>query len=210
MLLNRIIIGVAGRIGTGKSYVINMLTFYVESRGHEVKIVFLMKGVEDALKAFVDNREFIYDKFKDKVMYNNFWRDLYERLEHIFIDLYEKYHDKNFSYYWRKKMMQDISIVGRKMETKYWLNQLDLTGLYDVCFIDDVKFLNEYKFLKDKGGYIIRVDSPMELVLKRTGLTESEYTDLLSHVSENEIDLMSFDKIYHNKGDIYYANTAQT
>ena len=70
----------------------------------------------------------------------------------------------------------------------YWVEKLatDVRNNYkdvDVVFIDDVRYVNEIEYIMNHGGYIVRLSCDEDILLER-----GASADALLHPSENNID----------------------
>ena len=196
------LIGISGRIGSGKDTVGNIINYLCWKNSVE-------KGIADpqtyTIKDFIDGRgreTFEIKKFADKLKQRVALTWGIDRI---------KLEDRGFKnsiipqlgITWRK-IMQLEGEKMREINKDYWVNALfsDYSDFYNSMFsvrngykepknkwiITDVRFPNEVKAIKDRGGIVIRVNR--------------NTSELSNHESETALDNAKFDYIIDNNSDI--------
>ena len=97
-----------------------------------------------------------------------------------------------------RDFLQKLGTDGLRtgLHSEVWINALfadyvpDQEGNYPGWIITDVRFPNEFKAIKDRGGFVIRLNRP--------GLTPVN-----AHASEIALDDYQFDEVINNKGDLH-------
>lgn len=178
-----VLIGIAGKMGSGKDYITtNYIVPYIEQT--------LRKKVLQLCFA---------DQIKVNVMtkYNVSYHDLY----------IEKTQDT------RKLLQIEGTEKGRNVygvnvwinSLKNWIDIFNNRGI-EHFVITDVRFQNELQFIKN-NGIVIKVVAPNrthERLLSESGGDPTVYNTLKNHSSECDLDNLSdseFDLVYHNDDD---------
>jgi len=170
------IIGVSGKMGTGKDYFIeNYIKPYIENK---LKEKCLVLSFADMLKVNL----MVHNNIKLNE-FNNKTPEIRQLLQ------YEGTENG------RDKYGQDIWI----RYIKAW-SELHMSRGIKYIIISDVRFKNEYKFIKNNNGSIIRIDAPNrnEQRLRNESSNEKEYNKIKNHISEIDLDNMNFDIIINN------------
>jgi hypothetical protein len=175
------IIGLSGKMGSGKDYIAKeVIGDYLRICG----IQYLHLAFSDALKvhllATIDDVEVTFES------------------------LYIKKTAKT------RKLLQNVATQWRQTDDKIWIKHLEawlkvyrMRGV-QVVLISDVRFPIEIDFIKKRGGIIFRIISPKRTIKKmeeESGGDENEYEKIRMHMSEIILDnmgLTAFDGILYN------------
>lgn len=177
--MNNIIIGISGKVGSGKDTVAHFIkqhdpSFQSKAFAYKLKkIVSLLAGCDFELTLTQEGKNVYIEQFGKTVG---------EMLQQVGTDALRDNFDKNV-----------------------WINGLftDLKPGHNYI-ITDVRFKNEADALKAKGGYLVRVNRPINPIAENSGRD-------LKHPSETDLDdYAHFDAIIENKGtldDLEYTVT---
>lgn len=161
------IIGLSGKMGTGKDYIAN-----------EIIIPFLKKHGKQCLQlAFADQV-----KVNAMTKYNLNFNDVYV----------EKTHEtRNFLQY--EGTENGRNVLGEDIWINYfdsWRKVLTSRGI-DTIVAVDVRFNNEVDYIRNQGGLLIRINAPLrnkKRLQQESGGDSSKYIKLSSHKSECSLD----------------------
>jgi hypothetical protein len=189
------IIGISGRIGSGKNYLASKLADVYHERGFKTaEVSYGMPLKNEATKLMEEFRDypFSFDEISDK--YSIDANDLNTLYELIFNDM------KHFPLLtgWDRsegvrRFLQYLGTdIRRKQNDNYWVDQIQdfFPADVDYIFITDARFPNEADKVLDLDGALIRIDVSDEVILKRSssrdGLKYSQ--EALNHKSEHALD----------------------
>lgn len=173
------IIGISGRMGSGKDTVAKMIQeIDAKYRGEETSI-WEIKKYASALKKIasiltgVPETMFEIPEFKEKNMPEN-WRNT-----NGYLMTYREFLQR-----------LGTEAVRNNIHHNAWVNALMSSCTYkDNWIITDVRFHNEMDAIKKKNGIIIRV-------------TRSDQDHKSYHISENALDSETFDFVIENEGGL--------
>ena len=175
------IIALAGKMGSGKDYLIEKYIIpYIEKRCNKRC---LQLSFADQLKINV------------MTMNNVSYNDVYIEKTNITRSLLQKQGTEHG----RNKYGKDIWIKYLDNWIKIFANRC-----IDVIIINDLRFLNEYEWLRERDGIIIKIDSPKrnyERLFKESKGDLDLLENVRHHISECELDNLinkDFDFIIKN------------
>jgi dephospho-CoA kinase len=170
----RIVIGVTGKLGSGKDYITNHVIIPVIEK---IKYRYLQFAFADQIKVNVMT--------KNNISYN----DVYENKTPESRQLLQNEGTE-------VGRMQDRNIWVKYMDN--WMNVHENRGV-SLYIISDVRFKNEYEFVKNNKsmGIIVKVVAPKrneDRLLKESRGDEYVYQKISSHASECDLDDYNNDK----------------
>ena len=173
------IIGISGRMGSGKDTVAKMIQEIDAKYRGEEKSIWEIKKYASALKKIasiltgVPETMFEIPEFKEKNMPEN-WRNT-----NGYLMTYREFLQR-----------LGTEAVRNNIHHNAWVNALMSSCTYkDNWIITDVRFQNEMDAIKKKNGIIIRVIRP-----------DQEHKSY--HISENALDSENFDFVIENEGGL--------
>lgn len=197
------IIGISGKIGTGKNFLANSLMKELEARGYTTSEASFATPLKKELTDIIVFVREMKTKFSKKdsdivrsvaTMYRMFLEDAKTIYEFILPDL----NDETFfidGYSRTEGVRRALQFLGtdvrRKHDNDYWVKRFHETLQGEgFVFVTDVRFANEADSIKEHGGKILRLEPPVEVVNQRTierdGVQYSN--DAHEHVSETALD----------------------
>lgn len=206
------IIGITGRLGSGKTYYSNQL---LESFKDEGKVCIKLSFADPIKKILFEKfglskygniLDFSNYKIKETIndslnvitirLYNeNF--DFSELIEKSnILDIFSKIDEKNYEISFRHIIQKFGTEIARSYNNNIWIDYMNqqintFSMVVDIILIDDLRFLNEYEFINSfKNSKIIGLVTYEEKILRRRQKT----IEIDKHSSETEIDLI-LDKI---------------
>lgn len=172
MNINKILIGLSGKMGVGKDYIAhNILMPYLEK-----------KNIKTLMIAFADQI-----KVNTSVKHN--------------INLFDMYDTKNENIR-RLLQKEGTENGRNKYGDNIWINYVDKwTDIYSkrgiqAFIIMDVRFKNEAEYIKSKNGLLIRIEAPLRNKERITN--EKNSLEIQKHISEIDLDDYKFDNIINN------------
>lgn len=173
------IIGLSGKMGSGKNYIAEKILFPYFKNSYNILII----GFGDQMKNELYARDLTlsYDQLYDNKTY-----ETRQKLQ--------QYGTENG----RDKYHQDIWIRGLDIQIETFQRRSGENSLVIIC---DVRFINEYEYIKQKSGTVIRIDAPNRTKLRYTkeGLfDEIQIKQIMNHRSETELDNTVFDILIKN------------
>jgi hypothetical protein len=160
-----IILAFSGKIGSGKNYIAETIVFpYLRAKNKNVVIL----SFADYLK--------LQCNLKDRILYDR-----------LFVE-------KDIE---SRKILQERGTTERKENGKIFIEAMDcMIKMFsqrgvDVILIPDLRFNNEFEFIKNKGGILVRVNSPnrnRDKLLKECEGDKTKADMISSHISERELD----------------------
>jgi hypothetical protein len=173
------IIGISGRMGSGKDTVAKMIQEIDAKYRSEETSIWEIKKYASALKKIasiltgVPETMFEIPEFKEKNMPEN-WRNT-----NGYLMTYREFLQR-----------LGTEAVRNNIHHNAWVNALMSSCTYkDNWIITDVRFHNEMDAIKKKNGIIIRV-------------TRSDQDHKSYHISENALDSETFDFVIENEGGL--------
>lgn len=197
------LIGVSGKIGSGKDYFAEKVTGILKKRGYIVSSNSFAKPLkEEATDLFRSFKEAEKDIQQSLVTIATDFDIPQEQLEHLYSLVNEELDsDPNLTGYNRSEgvrlFLQYLGTdVRRNQQQNYWVNKFynSLDKKSDFIFVTDTRFPNEADFVLEQDGTVVRIEVPEEIieeqVRKRDGLRYSDKA--LSHSSETALDDYEF------------------
>jgi len=204
-----LVVGLTGHIGVGKTHIMKQLCGYLQDEGYVVCIDSLASPLKKLIQAIayatkndleLQLVDFVFYGSEDKLLHDLIvanWSTL-----KVIVDKC----DGN----WRCLAQEIGSFFRQQYGYDFWVELLKerIVKLKEKCIVDffivpDVRYVNEYQILKRNFNdtfLMIRVDRPIENILKSLDITESEYEKQLKHESEIEIDSIPYDFKVINDG----------
>lgn len=196
------IIGISGKIGSGKNFLANLLMEELNKRGYKTSeasfatplkneltdIINLVKelnkknqpdniivaAITTMYQIPVNHSEQIFDFIKEDIIATP-EVDGYSRTEGI-----------------RRALQYLGTDVRRKSDNDYWVKRFheQVNDFDGYVFVTDVRFPNEADSIVDHGGKVLRLEPPAEVVAERTELRDGmKYSSSAhQHVSETALD----------------------
>jgi len=174
-----ILLGLAGKAGSGKSTVAE---FLVSQYGFQ-RLSFAEPLKEMLLKAGICSRDELYVK-----------KSAFSRwiMQKVGTDIFRNQIDPDF---WVKKMAEKLNCYFATSNC-YFATSNSLDNSSSKVVIDDVRFLNEASLVKQYGGVIVKIERDLYNCL------QSDIVGNNQHVSETEMELIQPDFVIHNTGSL--------
>jgi len=177
-----IIIGLSGKMGSGKNYIAEKIIYPTFKDEFNILII----GFGDLMKneLFARDTTLTYD-------------ELYDHKTFETRNKLQQYGTENG----RDKYHQDIWVRGLDIQVETFRRRSNDNCIIIVC---DVRFQNEAEYITKKGGKIIRVvaeDRTNERYLREVNGDKEQYQKIATHRSETEVDSYKFDFIINNSKD---------
>lgn len=197
------LIGVSGKIGSGKNYFASSIIKELLAHGYVVKEAAFATPLKEEASHIIDA---IRPHVRED---DTTWRETIASLANQFDMSYEQMWD--ISSFVREELIANPELDGysrsegirrglqylgtevrRKKEENYWVDRFMnfVPKDADVVFVTDVRFPNEADCVLTNNGSLFRVEVPPEVIRKRTvdrdGLLYSE--EALNHPSETSLD----------------------
>jgi cytidylate kinase len=195
------IIGVSGKIGTGKNYLAQKISTHLRSMGYTTSEGSFAQSLKQELDEII---KFLNASFKNGTDYNSHIADFSKKIKmsqkdiKMLIEIIEKdvKNDSAVNAHSRKKSIRVAlqrlgTEVRRSKDEDYWVKAFhkDLPKT-DFVLVTDVRFPNEADSIKDKNGIVIRLEIPEEVIAERVqhrdGIQYPE--DVKQHPSETSLD----------------------
>jgi cytidylate kinase len=195
------IIGVSGKIGSGKNYLSQKLKHELEMMGFttdessfaaqlKLELDTIINSAREAMRLGLDYYSIIPQLSKTLKMTQKEVRMLLELVEK---DIKS---DENVNAHSRRKGIRvALQILGtevrRSKDEQYWVRAFHKNlPKVDFILVTDVRFPNEADSIKDKNGIVIRLEIPEEVIEERVqgrdGIQYSE--EVKQHASEVSLD----------------------
>ena len=178
--MNKDLIGISGKAGSGKNTVASLLQ-EIDHSFEQKAFAAKLKEVASILTG-IPVHMFEDQEFKKETMPEEWW--------------HTDGHTVNKPTY--RRFLQEVATEAMRdqVHPDVWVNALfaDWKGPKmdeyhpSKWIITDVRFPNEYKAIKDRGGIILRVERPG--------------VETMGHVSERALDEHKFDYVIYNDGSI--------
>ena len=174
-----IIIGLSGKMGSGKNYIAEQIIYPSFKDDYNILIIgfgYLMKN-----ELYARDKTLTYD-------------ELYDHKTFETRNKLQQYGTENG----REKYHSDIWIRGLDIQIETFRRRSNDNCLVIVC---DVRFVNEADYIKQKGGILFRINSPIRSNIRylREANNDSIKYDLIStHKSETELNDYKFDHLINN------------
>lgn len=188
------VIGISGKIGSGKNYLAEHLEAELVRRGFTVGSASFAFPLKDQFNQMLDS---IRAGKSDKQISNDFDIPLGEARTLTAFVRDELAGNPALNAYDRsvgvRSGLQYLGTeVRRAQDPDYWVKRFDenLDRSVDYTFATDVRFTNEADHVHSIFGYMIRLEVPSEIILDRTKNRDGiQYTaEQLNHKSETELD----------------------
>ena len=219
------LIGISGKIGSGKDTVGSILQDYSDDNAEDYQIKKFATKLKEIAALLIgcdvsdfEDREFkekplgkdwIVHWYKDNKGRKSLTRTALEAVNH------EDAATTGQDMLTPRRLLQLLGTeAGRNIiHPNIWVNALfadypkivdiDDKGLdvYESWIITDVRFPNEAQAIKDRGGVVIRVNRPLER-LGNSKLPKLKHTSISQHPSETALEDYNFDYVIDNEGDI--------
>lgn len=203
------IIGISGKIGTGKNYLAQKLKKEFEKMGYTTAECSFAASLKNELNTIIfSTRKAVQSGLDVYSVVAEVGKDLRmpQKDVNLLISIMEKdlKTDFEFDAHSRKKSIRRaLQILGtevrRSKDENYWVKSFHRSlPKADYIFVTDVRFPNEADSILEKNGIVIRLEIPAEVVAERVqgrdGLQYSE--EVKQHASETSLDdYKNFDMI---------------
>lgn len=182
-----LIIGITGKLGTGKDYITN----------HIIKPTLKSLGLEYIHIAFADTI-----KIHVMATHNIPFEECYIQKTDQTRKLLQTVGTS------QREINPNIWIN----HVKAWIDIQESRGVKAII-LSDCRFLNEYEFIQNKGGIIIQVIAPNrnhERLLQESNGDMDIYRSISTHISETDLEAIQPDMTIHNDtNDIMNIETIQ-
>jgi dephospho-CoA kinase len=174
-----IIIGLSGKMGSGKNYIAEKIIYPSYKDDYNILII----GFGDLMKneLFARDTTLSYDELYD--------HKTYETRNKL-----QQYGTENG----RDKYHQDIWVRGLDIQIETFRRRSNDNCIIIIC---DVRFQNEAEYIIKKGGKIIRIistDRTEERYLKEANGNKEMYQKIVNHKSETDLDSYKFNYFVNN------------
>lgn len=209
--MNKDLIGISGKAGSGKNTVASLLQeidHSFEQKAFAAKLKEVCSILTGIPAHIFEDQEFKKETMPEEWWYRDVWNDPFKQWSRKNVDtpivgwydhdgLVEKNeHRINKPTY--RRFLQEVATEAMRdqIHPDVWVNALfaDWKGpkmdeyYPSKWIITDVRFPNEYKAIKDRGGIILRVERPG--------------VETMGHVSERALDGHKFDYVIYNDGSM--------
>ena len=191
-----VVIGISGHIGTGKTYTSSKLTEIFTNDGFSTLVAPIACSLKHMTIALTQ-----HTKSGRKINFVENDLKLQQVLSLSCVNDCMKQHKDN----WRFLIQCIGENIRRFVGEDFWINHLYERYLqhscYDIALIPDVRYKNEESFLRShfQHRYIqIKVETPLDVILKRLSVNKETYMKWLQHESERDIDYLSYDVKFEN------------
>lgn len=197
----RTIIGVSGKIGSGKNYLAQKVSSKLKSLGYSTAESSFALHLKDELDTIIQHSKNALDNktsFEDVVTLISKEIKMPKKDVAMLMRIIEKdvEMDSTITAHSRKKSirvaLQKLGTeVRRSKDENYWVKAFhkDLPNV-DFVLVTDVRFPNEADSIKDKNGFVIRLEIPAEVIEERVqhrdGIQYPE--EVKQHPSETSLD----------------------
>lgn len=196
------LIGISGKIGSGKNYFAEKVTDVLISKGFTVKEASfatpLKREATDIIKDF--SLSLNDDTFMETMVveFSKKYNMTFEQIEMLYSFVAKELEENpNLNGYSRseglRRFLQYLGTdVRRNTEENYWVDRFSQFIPQDCnfVFITDVRFPNEADCVLNNEGTLIRVDVSSKTIKERTSLRDnlSYSAEALTHPSETALD----------------------
>lgn len=196
------IIGISGKIGSGKNYLADRLKEELTKKGYNVSENSFAAPLKDELSHIINDIKI--HKFNAQQLGNkhNFSEEEAEQLITYLLNT-----DENTTGYTKNQAVRDsLQYLGtdirRKQNDKYWVELFDKTlinqdddqsnqlVLIPILTIPDTRFPNEADYVREEKGFLFRLEVPEEIILARANERDKiRYSEMAkNHLSEIALD----------------------
>ena len=183
MAVKHKIIGLSGKLGSGKNYIAEKIIAPYVADKYNILIIGFGDQVKQEL--YARNPELTYDV-------------LYDYKTHESRQQLQQYATENG----RDKYNQNMWIRGLDMQIETFQRRSCKDTLVIIC---DVRFINEAEYIKNKNGILFRIEASKRTQLrhwKEAGGNLQIHQLISKHQSEIDLDKYTFDHIIKNDGEI--------
>ena len=183
MTLKHKLIGLSGKLGSGKNYIAEKIIAPVFANEYNILIIGFGDQVKQEL--YARNLELTYD-----ILYDNKTNESRQQLQ--------QYATENG----RDKYSEDMWIRGLDMQIETFKRRSYKNTLIIIC---DVRFKNEAEYIKKKNGLLFRIDAPLRTqsrYWKESGGNLQLHQLISKHRSEIDLDEYNFDYIINNNSTL--------
>ncbi len=138
-------IGISGKIGSGKT----TLSEHIKDRIDNLFIKYSYSCVITALGDIVKKECARIFEFDINLTYSSEGKET-----KIFIKAQKKYMTVREILQW-----WGTDVMRKQVDIDYWIKELDRSITGDIIIINDIRFPNEVNYIKNKNGYLIRLDT---------------------------------------------------
>lgn len=195
------IIGISGKIGSGKNYLANALSIELTRRGYVCAENSFARPLKDELTNIIHDRRNKLSILKISKKYDISFIQTWKLVrffqkeinENATIDGYTKTNGI------RRSLQYLGTDIRRRKDPMYWVNLLHATlPECDILFIPDTRFPSEADSVRSSDGFNMRLEVNREVILARASERDKIRYSAVSenHVSETALDdYMHFDVI---------------
>lgn len=204
-----IIVGISGKIGSGKNYLANLLIEELNSRGYKTGEASFATPLKQELSNIIELIQELRNNNQNSETIIKAITSLYRmpihHSEKIYSFLEEDINNNSdINGYSRtegvRRALQYLGTdVRRNVDNNYWVKRFHENLTVDgFVFVTDVRFPNEADSIIEHGGKVLRLEPPVEVVAERTAQRDgmSYSSEAHQHISELALDDYShFSKI---------------
>lgn len=216
----KLLIGISGKIGAGKNYLANSLQKELNKRGYTTAELAFGNALKDELTEFI---QFFHTPIKNNIndqqktsllkkvsVEMNIPLDQVEYLFNLLCETMVQTNPGELDGFVKSEATRlSLQFLGteirRNQDENYWTNKTDkMLPDVDVIVIADARFVNEADYVKDRGGYLFRLEVPYDIIIARASARDKiRYSKAAeSHHSETGLDdYKKFDTIVHETFD---------
>jgi dephospho-CoA kinase len=189
------LIGVSGKIGSGKNYLATKLTEEFTNRGYSCGETSFALPLKNQLSDIMEDRKGVnkLSIFALSKKYNISLWQMYRLVSFFKKDIkvdpnitgYNKTHGT------RRAIQYLGTDIRRKQYDNYWIELLDKSlPQTDIVFVPDARFPNEANYIRNKQGFNLRLEVPREIILQRANDRDKIRYNSVSenHASETSLD----------------------
>jgi phosphomevalonate kinase len=174
------LIGLSGKLGSGKNYIAEKIIAPYFQDKYNILIIGFGDQVKNEL--YARDETLTYDLLYDQKSY-----ELRKKLQEYATE------------YGRDKYNQDMWIRGLDMQIETFQKRSSKEAMILIC---DVRFVNEADYVKNKNGLLVKINSPNRTnsrYWKEADNDQLKYNNICSHKSEIDLDNYKlFDLIINN------------
>lgn len=197
-----IIVGISGKIGSGKNYLANLLIEELNSRGYKTGEASFATPLKQELSNIIELIQELRNNNQNSETIIKAITSLYRmpihHSEKIYSFLEEDINNNSdINGYSRtegvRRALQYLGTdIRRNSDNDYWVKRFheNMNDFDGYIFVTDVRFPNEADSIVNAGGKVLRLEPPAEIVAERTALRDGmKYSsNAHQHVSETALD----------------------